>query len=108
MPTKACGESSFGRLHYFTDYDFSWWVLRGILVYHTYVTRSVCLFCETSLQFVIVTKPVWRFTAFQLLQLLCISWPRTIQVFALAVWNLNILDSNKLSPSWEADSSTAC
>jgi len=24
MQTKACGESSFGRLHYFTDYDFSW------------------------------------------------------------------------------------
>ena len=73
MQTKARGESSVGRLHYFTDYDLSWLDVRRILDYHISVMRSVCLFCETSLQFVIVIKPVWKFTAFQLLQLLCIT-----------------------------------
>ena len=48
MQTKARGESSVGRLHYFDDYDLSWLDVRRSLVYHTSVTRSVCLFCETS------------------------------------------------------------
>jgi hypothetical protein len=48
MQTKARGESSVGRLHYFDDYDLSWLDVRRILDYHTSFTRSVCLFCETS------------------------------------------------------------
>jgi hypothetical protein len=91
MQTKSRGESSVGRLHYFTDYDFSWLDVRRTLDYHTSVTRSVCFFFETSLRFIIVIKPVWRFTEFQLLQLLCITWPRTIQVFALTAWNFKSL-----------------
>jgi hypothetical protein len=108
MHTKVCGESSFGMLYYFTGYDYSWWDVRRILDYHTSVMRSVCLFCETSLQFVIVTKPVWRFTAFQLLQLLCTACPRKIQVYALTVWNFNTLTPRSMSPSWEADNPPAC
>jgi len=49
MQTKGRGESRVGRLHYFTDYDFSWLDVRRILDYHTPVMRSVGLFCETGL-----------------------------------------------------------
>jgi len=70
VQTKARGESNIGMLHYFTDYDFSWLDIKSILDYHTSV---VCLFCESSLQFIVVIKPVWRLTAFQLMQLLCIT-----------------------------------